>query len=76
MQWKIHGERPVYENSWVNLWLTGVETPDGNRWERECRALPSGKPGGSTVKSSHKYQHGPWPRFPGQGPFICGGCGI
>lgn len=32
MQWKIHGERPIYENSWVNLWLTDVETPDGNRW--------------------------------------------
>ncbi|NEE26211.1 NUDIX hydrolase, partial [Streptomyces sp. SID7982] len=29
MQWKIHGERPIYENNWVNLWLTDVETPDG-----------------------------------------------
>ncbi|MYW08109.1 NUDIX hydrolase, partial [Streptomyces sp. SID2563] len=24
MEWKIHGERPIYENSWVNLWLTDV----------------------------------------------------
>ncbi|MGW2749326.1 NUDIX hydrolase, partial [Streptomyces sp. NPDC001450] len=33
MQWKIHGERPIYENPWVNLWLTDVEQPDGRRWE-------------------------------------------
>ena len=33
MQWKTHGERPIYENKWVNLWLTDVETPDGHRWE-------------------------------------------
>ncbi|MEU2248514.1 NUDIX hydrolase [Streptomyces sp. NPDC019224] len=39
MQWKIHGERPIYENSWVNLWLTDVETPDGNRWEHRVVKL-------------------------------------
>ncbi|MGW7594628.1 NUDIX hydrolase, partial [Streptomyces rubiginosohelvolus] len=39
MQWKIHGERPIYENSWVNLWLTDVETPDGNRWEHHVVKL-------------------------------------
>ncbi|MGW2869239.1 NUDIX domain-containing protein [Kitasatospora sp. NPDC001225] len=33
MQWKIHGERPIYENPWVNLWLADVEQPDGRRWE-------------------------------------------
>ncbi|MFE4357013.1 NUDIX domain-containing protein [Kitasatospora sp. NPDC056800] len=33
MQWKIHGERPIYENPWVNLWLVDVEQPDGRRWE-------------------------------------------
>lgn len=39
MRWKIHGERPIYENSWVNLWLTDVETPDGNRWEHHVVKL-------------------------------------
>ncbi|NEE07763.1 NUDIX domain-containing protein, partial [Streptomyces sp. SID7499] len=39
MQWKIHGERPIYENNWVNLWLTDVETPDGNRWEHHVVKL-------------------------------------
>ncbi|MGX2997557.1 NUDIX hydrolase [Streptomyces sp. JNUCC 64] len=31
MRWKVHGERPVYENPWVNLWVTDVERPDGER---------------------------------------------
>lgn len=39
MQWKTHGERPIYENSWVSLWLTDVETPDGNRWEHHVVRL-------------------------------------
>jgi 8-oxo-dGDP phosphatase len=39
MQWKIHGERPIYENKWVNLWLTDIETPDGNRWEHHVVKL-------------------------------------
>lgn len=33
MQWLVHGERPVYESPWVNLWLVDVERPDGYRWE-------------------------------------------
>lgn len=39
MQWKIHGERPIYENAWVNVWLTDIETPDGNRWEHHVVKL-------------------------------------
>lgn len=39
MQWKIHGERPIYENKWVNLWLTDIETPDGHRWEHHVVKL-------------------------------------
>ncbi len=31
MQWKIHGERPIYENKWVNLWLTDIGS-SGFRW--------------------------------------------
>jgi 8-oxo-dGDP phosphatase len=33
MQWKIHGERPIYTSKWVNLWLVDVELPDGQRFE-------------------------------------------
>ncbi|MEU5325881.1 hypothetical protein [Streptomyces parvus] len=39
MRWKIHGERPIHENNWVNLWLTDIETPDGNRWEHHVAKL-------------------------------------
>ncbi|MET9881316.1 NUDIX hydrolase [Actinacidiphila glaucinigra] len=39
MQWKIHGERPIYENPWVNLWLADVEQPDGRRWEHHVVKL-------------------------------------
>ncbi|MFH8751837.1 NUDIX hydrolase [Streptomyces rimosus] len=33
MQWQIHGERPIYESPWVNLWFVDVQQPDGRRWE-------------------------------------------
>ncbi|WP_333769588.1 NUDIX hydrolase [Streptomyces sp. IBSBF 2435] len=39
MQWKIHGERPIYENPWVNVWLVDVEQPDGKRWEHHVLKL-------------------------------------
>jgi 8-oxo-dGDP phosphatase len=33
MQWKVHGERPIYTSKWMNLWLVDVELPDGQRFE-------------------------------------------
>ncbi|MFE1556629.1 NUDIX hydrolase [Streptomyces sp. NPDC058734] len=39
MQWKIHGERPIYENQWLDLWFADVETPDGNRFEHHVVKL-------------------------------------
>jgi 8-oxo-dGTP pyrophosphatase MutT (NUDIX family) len=39
MQWKIHGERPIYENPWLNVWLVDVEQPDGHRWEHHVLKL-------------------------------------
>ena len=33
MRWTVHGQRPIYESKWVNLWLVDVEQPDGRRWE-------------------------------------------
>jgi pSer/pThr/pTyr-binding forkhead associated (FHA) protein len=33
MQWKVHGERPIYSSKWVSLWLVDVELPDGQRFE-------------------------------------------
>ncbi|MGW1074248.1 NUDIX hydrolase [Streptomyces sp. NPDC002537] len=39
MQWKTHGERQIYTNSWVNLCLVDVEQPDGRRWEHHVVRL-------------------------------------
>ncbi|MGA6158917.1 NUDIX hydrolase [Stenotrophomonas sp. NPDC087984] len=33
MRWTVHGERQIYSNPWVNLWLVDVQQPDGHRWE-------------------------------------------
>src|SRR5437016_647393 len=33
MRWTVHGERPLYENKYVNLVLVDVQQPDGARWE-------------------------------------------
>lgn len=33
MRWTVHGERQIYTNPWVNLWLADVEQPDGHRFE-------------------------------------------
>jgi 8-oxo-dGTP pyrophosphatase MutT (NUDIX family) len=32
-QWRVHGERSVYESRWVQLSLVDVELPDGQRFE-------------------------------------------
>jgi 8-oxo-dGTP pyrophosphatase MutT (NUDIX family) len=31
MRWKIHGEREIYNSSWVGLYIADVELPDGKR---------------------------------------------
>jgi 8-oxo-dGTP pyrophosphatase MutT (NUDIX family) len=36
MQWKIHGERPIYSSQWVNVHLIDVELPDGRRFEHHA----------------------------------------
>lgn len=36
MQWKVHGERPVYTSPWVNVHLIDVELPDGRRFEHHA----------------------------------------
>ncbi|MEU3603804.1 NUDIX hydrolase [Streptomyces sp. NPDC006798] len=33
MRWTVHGERQIYTNPWVNLWLVDVEQPDGHRFD-------------------------------------------
>jgi hypothetical protein len=38
-RWKIHGERTVYDNRWVQLVLVDVEPPDGSRFEHHVVRL-------------------------------------
>ncbi|MER7043994.1 NUDIX hydrolase [Streptomyces jumonjinensis] len=33
MRWTVHGERQIYANPWVSLWLADVQQPDGCRLE-------------------------------------------
>jgi len=38
-QWRVHGERTVYDNEWVRLSLADVEPPDGRRHEHHVVTL-------------------------------------
>jgi 8-oxo-dGTP pyrophosphatase MutT (NUDIX family) len=40
VRWTVHGERSLYESSWVNLRLVDVELPDGNRFEHHVVRTP------------------------------------
>ncbi|MCS0639883.1 NUDIX hydrolase [Streptomyces sp. LP05-1] len=39
MRWTVHGERSVYENPWMDVWLADVEQPDGYRFEHHVIRL-------------------------------------
>ncbi len=38
-QWRVHGERVVYDNRWVRLNLVDVEPPGGDRFEHHVVRL-------------------------------------
>jgi 8-oxo-dGTP pyrophosphatase MutT (NUDIX family) len=40
MRWTVHGERPIYESEWVNLVLTDVEVPGGERFDHHVLRMP------------------------------------
>lgn len=35
-RWRVHGERPLYRSSWLDLVLVDVELPDGVRFEHHA----------------------------------------
>lgn len=41
MQWRVHGERPIYQSEWVDLTLVDVEIPDGPRFEHHVVRMPA-----------------------------------
>lgn len=40
MEWKVHGERTVYESSWLRFGLIDVELPTGRRFDHEVVRVP------------------------------------
>lgn len=40
MRWTVHGERRVYTSAYLDLYLTDVEVPDGDRYEHHLIKLP------------------------------------
>jgi 8-oxo-dGTP pyrophosphatase MutT (NUDIX family) len=40
VRWTVHGERSLYESSWVNLRLVDVELPEGERFEHHVIRAP------------------------------------
>jgi 8-oxo-dGTP pyrophosphatase MutT (NUDIX family) len=40
-RWVTHGQRPLYENEWIKLYLTDVELPDGERFEHHTVWMPT-----------------------------------
>lgn len=45
MRWTIHGERALYESSWVRLMLTDVEIPGVERFEHHVVRIPNAAAG-------------------------------
>ena len=41
MRWTVHGERPIYESDWINLVLTDVEIPGGERFDHHVVRMPN-----------------------------------
>lgn len=41
MQWTVHGERTLYDSSWIRLALVDVEIPDGERFEHHVVRMPA-----------------------------------
>ena len=41
MRWTVHGERTLYDSSWIRLALVDVEIPDGERFEHHVVRMPA-----------------------------------
>ena len=41
MRWIVHGERVIYDSPWVQLALTDIEIPGGERFEHHVVRMPA-----------------------------------
>ncbi len=55
VQWKVHGERSVYESPWVSLVLTTVEPPGIAAFEHHVIRSPGPAAGCIITRSSHEH---------------------
>jgi 8-oxo-dGTP pyrophosphatase MutT (NUDIX family) len=42
MRWTVHGERPLYQDEWLDIRLADVELPDGRHLEHRLIRTPPG----------------------------------
>ena len=40
MRWTVHGEKTIYASEWVELALTDVEIPGGERFQHHVVRVP------------------------------------
>ena len=66
MRWTVHGERPLYEDEWLDVRLADVELPDGRRLEHRLIRTPPGagcvviKDGQVLLLWRHRFITGTW----------------
>ncbi len=66
-EWKVFGQRRIYENRWVNLDLVDVQAPDGSRFEhhvvrmqRVAGAVVQDAGGRVLLLRHHRFITGTW----------------
>jgi 8-oxo-dGTP pyrophosphatase MutT (NUDIX family) len=40
MEWKVHGEKVIYESPWMSMHLADIEIPGGERFEHHVMRVP------------------------------------
>jgi 8-oxo-dGTP pyrophosphatase MutT (NUDIX family) len=66
MRWTVHGERPLYQDEWLDIRIADVELPDGRRLEHRLIRTPPGagcvavKDGQVLLLWRHRFITGSW----------------
>jgi 8-oxo-dGTP pyrophosphatase MutT (NUDIX family) len=66
MRWTVHGEKPLYEDEWLDIRLADVELPDGRHLEHRLIRTPPGAgcviliDGRALLLWRHRFITGTW----------------
>jgi 8-oxo-dGTP pyrophosphatase MutT (NUDIX family) len=66
MQWTVHGEKPLYQDEWLDIRIADVELPDGRRLEHRLIRTPPGagcvvvRDGQVLLLWRHRFITGSW----------------